>query len=129
MGYTKKELNDSTVYIPGIKSGSKVSVIVFYPGIPVSGKIGKEYMPPLILKGAPTWFDKYVISIPNQHITDWSKVKNQYESEMTAFGLQTLNVSVGIYSGSGNGSTSIQKSLTGISGLKNLMLIFHQLLK
>lgn len=123
MGYTKKELNDSTVYIPGIKSGSKVSVIVFYPGIPVGGKIGKEYMPPLILKGAPTWFDKYVISIPNQHITDWSKVKNQYESEMTAFGLQTLNVSVGIYSGSGNGSTSIQKSLTGISGLKNLMLM------
>lgn len=123
MGYTKRELSDSTVYIPSIKSGSKVSVIVFYPGIPVGGKIGKEYMPPLILKGAPTWFDKYVISIPNQHTTDWGKVKSQYESEMSKFGLQTLNISVGIYSGSGNGNTSIQKSLTGISGLKNLMLM------
>lgn len=123
MGYSKKELNDSTVYIPNIKSGTKVSVLVFYPGIPVNGKIGKEYMPPLILKGAPNWFDNYVISIPHQHTTDWTKVKNQYENEMTLVGLQTLNISVGIYSGSGNGSTSIQKSLTSISGLKNLMLM------
>ena len=60
----------------------------------------------------------------NQIITQtWTKVKNQYENEMTLVGLQTLNISVGIYSGSGNGSTSIQKSLTSISGLKNLMLI------
>ena len=115
---------NSTIYIPtfGEKYTKEISVLVFYPGIPVGGKDGKVYMPPLIQKVVPDWFKKYVIVIPNKHTSDWDLVKSEYSIEMKNVGLVEKNLSVGCFSGSGNSSSSIQKNLSKLSVL-NLMLM------
>lgn len=116
--------NNATIYIPtfGDNYTKEISVLVFYPGIPVGGKDGKVYMPPLIQKVVPDWFNKYVIVIPNKHTTDWDLVKSEYSLEMKNVGLIEKNLSIGCFSGSGNSSSSIQKNLSKISVL-NLMLM------
>jgi hypothetical protein len=116
--------SNATIYIPTFTGNytKQISVLVFYPGIPVGGKIGKVYMPPLILGAVPDWEQKYVIVIPNEHTSDWSSVKKEYTSELTKVGLSESDLSVGCFSGSGNGGSSIQKNLSSLKVL-NLMLM------
>lgn len=117
-------LTNSTIYIPTFTDNySKIiSVLVFYPGIPVGGKIGKVYMPPLILGAVPDWEKKYVIVIPNEHTSEWPSVKSEYKSEMDKVGLLEGDLSIACFSGSGNGNSSIQKNLSSLKIL-NLMLM------
>lgn len=130
MSFKKIEKKDCYVYIPEVGPG-EVSVLVFYPGIDVSEQMGKSYMPPLIVKAVPDWFDKFVIVIPFQHSRKWSSVKSQYEEEIKKVNLTVANLTISIFSGSGNGSADIQKSLPGIytditsygSGLRNFIMM------
>ena len=115
-----------TVFIPTFKDQytTDVSVLVLFPGIPVGGKTGKTYFPPMIKAGAPTWFDKYVIVIPNEHTSKWDSVKKEYTEAMAAtpqgtgkdpnYVLKEKTVSIGVFSGSGNGNVSIQANLVSI---------------
>lgn len=113
---------NATIYLPTITNSQEVSVLVFYPGIPVNGAIGKSYMPPLIKTAVPDWFDKYVIVIPNTHMSDWGQVKSEYTIAMAKVNLKEKDLSIGIFSGSGNQSSSIQINLSTIKVL-NLMLM------
>ena len=79
-------------------------------------------MPDLIKAGVPDWFDKYVIVIPEQHTTPWSDVLKDYSSEMEARGLKESNLSIGIFSGSGNNSSPITSTLGNLV-VENLMLM------
>lgn len=114
MSFKQIEKKDCLVYIPEVAPGA-VSVLVFYPGIDIGSGSGKVYMPPLIKKAVPDWYNKFVIVIPFQHTRKWSSVKTQYEEEIKKFNLTVANLSLGIFSGSGNGSADIQKSLYGIA--------------
>ena len=115
---------NATIYIPTFTGNytKEISVLVFYPGIPVGGKDGKVYMPPLVLGAVPDWEQKYVIVIPNKHTTDWSSVKKEYTDELTKVSLTEKDLSVGCFSGAGNGGSSIQKNLSKLKVL-NLMLM------
>lgn len=115
---------NSTIYIPTFTGNytKQISVLVFYPGIPVGGKIGKVYMPPLILGAVPDWEKKYVIIIPNEHTSEWSSIRSEYKSEMDKVGLLEGDLSIGCFSGSGNSNSSIQKNLSSLKIL-NLMLM------
>jgi hypothetical protein len=115
---------NSTIYIPTFTGNytKEISVLVFYPGIPVGGKDGKVYMPPLVLGAVPDWEKKYVIVIPNKHTSDWPSVKKEYTSELTKVGLTEKDLSVGCFSGAGNGGSSIQQNLSKLKVL-NLMLM------
>jgi hypothetical protein len=42
-------------------SKKEVDVFIFYPGIDIAGKTGRDYMPAKIKSGAADWFDKYVL--------------------------------------------------------------------
>jgi len=113
---------NATIYLPDGAAGRQVSVLVFYPGIQVNGQIGKVYMPPLIKSAVPEWFSKYVIVIPNQHTSDWGQVKSEYRIALTNAELTEKDLSIGIFSGSGNQSSSIQLSLAQ-EKLLNLFLM------
>lgn len=115
---------NATIYIPTIGDNytKEISVLVFYPGVKISGKDGKVYMPPLIQGVVPDWFNKYVIVIPNKYTSDWDLVKSEYSLEMKNVGLIEKDISIGCFSGSGNSTSSIQESLSKISVL-NLMLM------
>jgi len=116
-----------TVYVPTFADQytTDVSVLVLFPGIPVGGKTGKTYFPPMIKAGAPTWFDKYVIVIPNEHTTKWDSVKKEYSEAMASvpqgtgkdlkYVLVEKTVSIGVFSGSGNGTANIQSKLVSIN--------------
>lgn len=94
---------------PGVKGPTPI--FVFYPGIRVSGKSGREYMPPLIKAAVPDWYSKYVIVFPNEHTTPWESTTTDIENAINRAGIRPKNISVGIFSGSGNSSTGIQKEL------------------
>lgn len=115
---------NSTIYIPtfGNNYTKEISVLVFYPGLSISGKDGKVYMPPLIQSVVPDWFNKYVVVIPNRHDSDWNLVRSEYSIEMNNVSLIEKNLSIGCFSESGNSSSSIQKVLDKLSIL-NLMLM------
>lgn len=115
---------NATIYIPTFTGNytKEISVLVFYPGIPVGGKDGKVYMPPLVLGAVPDWEKKYVIVIPNKHTSDWPSVKKEYTAELTKVGLTEKDLSVGCFSGAGNGGSSIQQNLSKLKVL-NLMLM------
>ena len=115
---------NATIYIPTFTGNytKEISVLVFYPGIPVGGKDGKVYMPPLVLGAVPDWEQKYVIVIPNKHTTDWSSVKKEYTDELTKVSLTEKDLSVGCFSGAGNANSSIQQNLSKLKVL-NLMLM------
>ena len=91
---------NSTIYIPtfGEKYTKEISVLVFYPGNEIRNKSGKIYMPPLIQKGVPDWFNKYVIVIPNTDVIKWDLVKAEYTAELTKVGLIQKDLSIGLYS-------------------------------
>ena len=91
---------NSTIYIPtfGEKYTKEISVLVFYPGNEIRKKSGKIYMPPLIQKGVPDWFNKYVIVIPNTDVIKWDLVKAEYTAELTKVGLIQKDLSIGLYS-------------------------------
>lgn len=113
---------NATIWLPTGASNQSISVLVFYPGIAVNGAIGKSYMPPLIKAAVPDWFDKYVIVIPNTHMSDWGQVKSEYTIAMEKANLKEKDLSIGIFSGSGNQNSSIQINLATIKVL-NLMLM------
>jgi hypothetical protein len=109
--------------LTGSKKTGPVPVMVFYPGIKVDGKIGREYMPGLIKQAVPDWYDKYVIVIPNEHNTRWNVVRKEIEQALKESNLTQKNVSLGIFSGSGSKGTDISKSILSIPNLKNLILM------
>ena len=127
MAYKEIAKPNCTVYVPTFADQytTDVSVLVLFPGIPVGGKTGKTYFPPMIKAGAPTWFDKYVIVIPNEHTSKWDSVKKEYGEAMASvpqgtgkdpkYVLVEKNVSIGVFSGSGNGTANIQSKLVSIN--------------
>jgi hypothetical protein len=121
MAYKQIDTKSTVTFIPNDIDGS-VSVLVFYPGVPIAIGIGRKYMPDLIKAGVPDWFDKYVIVIPEKHTTPWSDVLKDYSSEMEARGLKESNLSIGIFSGSGNNSSTITSTLGNLV-VENLMLM------
>ena len=136
MSFKTIEKKDCWVNIPEVGSGP-VSVLVFYPGIDgmnygvnistgEASNIGKVYMPPLIKKAVPDWYDKFVIVIPFQANRKWSTVKSQYEEEMSKVNLQTLDISLGIFSGSGDANANIMSDMTSIKNLKNFIMMDPQ---
>lgn len=76
------------------------------------------------MKAVPNWFDKYVIVIPNEHTSSWESVRKEYKEAMLSvpqgngteakYVLTEKGLSIGIFSGSGNGNVSIQTSLASI---------------
>ena len=124
--YSTLSLPNSTIYVPTTESGKTggVPAFIFYPGIPVGGKIGRDYMPPLIKNAVPDWFGKYIIVIPNRHTTTWNKVKRDLDSigKKQSNVVHPKNISVGIFSGSGNNSANISKQIANI-GPVNLILM------
>lgn len=124
MSFKQFEKKDCWVYIPECGPGP-VSVLVFYPGIDINnGKDqGKTYMPPLIKNAVADWYDKFVIVIAFQHTKKWTSIKKQYEEEMTKVNLQTLDISLGIFSGSGNATVDIMTNVTNIQNLKNFIIM------
>jgi peptidoglycan hydrolase-like protein with peptidoglycan-binding domain len=103
----------STISVPPGAKG-QVPVFVFYPGIAVNGKIGREYMPPLIKAAVPDWYSKYVIVIPNQHTTPWDNVKTEIDAALSQAGISQKNISIGVFSGSGNNSANISSKVKEI---------------
>ena len=53
-------LTNSTIYIPTFTGNytKEISVLIFYPGIAISGKTGKIYMPTMVLDAVPDWEQK-----------------------------------------------------------------------
>lgn len=134
MAYKTISKPNCTVYVPTFQDQytTDVSVLVFFPGIPVNNKTGKTYFPPIILAAVPKWFDRYVIVIPNEHTTKWESVKKEYTEAIGSvpqgtgkdpkYVLVEKNTSIGVFSGSGNGNVSIQTKLTSINPV-NLIIM------
>ncbi len=125
--FTPQTGKNCTITLPGdplqgTKKTGPVPVIVFYPGIKVNGKIGRDYMPALIKQAVPDWFDKYVIVIPNEHNTRWSDVKKEIQETLKEAGIIQKNLSLGIFSGSGSRGTDISRNILAMN-LKNLILM------
>jgi len=123
MGYKEILTTNTTTYIPSDLPEGNISVLIFYPGPEIGGKLGKDYMPELIKKGASEWFNKYVIVIPNTQTKNWQNVKDEYESELNVRKLKVANINIGIYSTSGQNNSDITKQLKNISSLSNVMLM------
>lgn len=115
------QTTDITISLPPV-TNTAVHVFVFYPGIAINGKKGREYMPPLIKSAVPSWYNNYVIVIPNEHTTDWETVQKQFLAKMKEKGLTVKTLNLGIYSGSGNASASIMKNISNLK-LNNLILM------
>jgi hypothetical protein len=115
---------NATIYIPnfGDNYTKEISVLVFYPSNDIRGKGGKVYMPPLIQKPVPDWFNKYVIVIPNEDITKWDLIKTEYTTEMGKVGLVQKDLSIGLYFASTGVKSDILNKLPNIKIL-NLMLM------
>jgi len=102
----KNTTANTYTYLP--KTTNKaVDVFIFYPGIDVGGRIGRDYMPQKVTAAAPDWFDKYVLVFPTTWTTSFSSVKREYQELLTKAGLTAKTINIGIYSGSGNNSASV----------------------
>ena len=101
-----------------------VDVFIFYPGIIIGNKVGRDYMPQKVAAAAPDWFDRYVLVFPTTWTTPYSSVKKEYEALLTKAGLTQRTLNIGIYSGSGNNSASVLSALAS-SGkeLKNFIMM------
>lgn len=88
-------------------SKKEVDVFIFYPGVDIAGKVGRDYMPQKIKSGAADWFDKYVLVFPTTYTTSYSDVKKEYEALLAKAGLTQRTLNIGIYSGSGNEGVSV----------------------
>lgn len=108
--------------LQGTKKSGPVPVIVFYPGIKVNNQIGRDYMPDLIKQAVPDWYDKYVIVIPNEHSTKWADVNKEIQTALKEAGLTQKNLSLGIFSGSGNNAADITRNINSMR-LSNLILM------
>lgn len=120
-GGTEIFSKSSVISAPASISGP-IPVFVFYPGIKVGGKKGREYMPPLIKEAVPDWYSKYVIVVPDEHTTSWKNVMLDLEPVLKQMGGVPSSLNVGIFSGSGNDSADIQRSLPSIQ-LDNFIII------
>jgi hypothetical protein len=103
----------TVVSIPQGVQGA-VPILVFYPGIRVGGKMGRDYLPNLIQAAVPEWYSKYVIVVPNEHSTPWQNIVADVDAVLSKSGLRPKNLSIGIFSGSGNGSTDIQRVIASL---------------
>ena len=121
-GYTTTITTNATITIPNGLEGD-ISVLVFYPGMDIGSETGKVYMPKKIKNAVPEWYDKYVIIVPNTYTTLWDNVKKEYEQEIEKVKLKTKDISIGIFSGSGNNGVSIMKKLGSITNIKNFMIM------
>ena len=119
----KNTTANTYTYIPKT-SNKAVDVFIFYPGINVGGKVGRDYMPQKVTAAAPDWFDKYVLVFPTTWTTSYSTVKREYEDLLTKAGLTVRTLNIGIYSGSGNNTASVLSALRS-SGreLKNFIMM------
>jgi hypothetical protein len=88
-----------------------VDVFIFYPGIIVDGKQGRDYMAPSIKQAVPDWFDKYVIVFPTLHTTDYASVRKEVNDLLAKRGLTQRLLNIGIFSGSGNGDASVLQAV------------------
>ena len=88
-------------------------MFIFFPGIIVGGKQGRDYMAPSIKQAVPDWFDKYVIVFPTLHTTSYTDVRKEVNDLLAKNGLTQRTLNIGIFSGSGNGDASV------LQGVKN----------
>jgi hypothetical protein len=88
-----------------------VDVFIFYPGIIVGNKVGRDYMPQKVKAGVPDWFDKYVLVFPTRHTTSYTSVKKEVDGLLAKAGLTQRTLNIGIYSGSGNGDASVLQAV------------------
>ncbi len=102
----KNTTANTYTYIPK-NSTKEVDVFIFYPGVDVGGRIGRDYMPQKVTAAAPDWFDKYVLVFPTTWTTSFSSVKREINELLTKAGLTQRTLNIGIYSGSGNNSASV----------------------
>jgi hypothetical protein len=76
--------------------------------------MGRDYLPNLIHAAVPEWYSKYVIVVPNEHSTPWQNIVADVDAVLSKSGLRPKNLSIGIFSGSGNGSTDIQRVIASL---------------
>ena len=117
------ETANCTISIP-LNVEGPVPTFIFYPGIPVSSKIGKVYMPPMIKKAVPDWYSKYIIIIPNTHTTAYNNVLSEAGETIKQLNpsINMGSINIGIFSGSGNNGADIAKKIVSIRPL-NLILM------
>jgi len=109
----KNTTANTYTYIPK-NSTKEVDVFIFYPGVDVGGRIGRDYMPQKVTAAAPDWFDKYVLVFPTTWTTSFSSVKREINELLTKAGLTQRTLNIGIYSGSGNNSASVLAAVKSI---------------
>ena len=115
---------NTSVVDKALGNSKMVDVFIFYPGVDIGGKVGKDYMPQKVAAAAPDWFDRYVLVFPTTWTTPYSSVKKEYEALLTKAGLTQRTLNIGIYSGSGNNSASVLSALAS-SGkeLRNFIMM------
>ena len=115
---------NTSVVDKALGNSKMVDVFIFYPGVDIGGKVGRDYMPQKVAAAAPDWFDRYVLVFPTTWTTPYSSVKKEYEALLTKAGLTQRTLNIGIYSGSGNNSASVLSALAS-SGkeLKNFIMM------
>jgi hypothetical protein len=102
----------------------EVDVFIFYPGIDIAGKTGRDYMPAKIKSGAADWFDKYVLVFPTTWTTSYASVRKEVNSLLAKAGLTQRTLNIGIYSGSGNQGASVLSAVSAAGNeLKNFIMM------
>jgi hypothetical protein len=101
-----KTVNTYT-YLPKDITNKAVDVFIFYPGVDIDGKVGRDYMPQKVTAAVPDWFDKYVLVFPTTWTTPYADVKKEYETLLTKAGLTQRTLNIGIYSASGNRNANV----------------------
>jgi hypothetical protein len=102
----------------------EVDVFIFYPGVIIADKVGRDYMPQKIKAGAADWFDKYVLVFPTTYTTSYSDVKKEYEALLSKAGLTQRTLNIGIYSGSGNEGVSVLSAVASAGKeLRNFVMM------
>jgi hypothetical protein len=119
----KNTTTNTYTFLP--KTAKKeVDVFIFYPGIDIAGKTGRDYMPAKIKSGAADWFDKYVLVFPTTWTTSYSSVRKEVDALLAKAGLTQKTLNIGIYSGSGNQSASVLSAVSAAGNeLKNFIMM------
>jgi uncharacterized membrane protein YgcG len=133
----------STIWIPAGATNKPIDVIVFYPGVSSDAsqrprynaledvpsgssrtgpQSGRYYMPPILGRAVPDWFDKYVIVVPDTNKSDWSTIKQDIEAQLSAKKLTKKSLNIGLFSGSGYLLASAGKELINNKLAKVIML-------
>jgi len=102
----------------------EVDVFIFYPGVNIGGKVGRDYMPQKVKSAAADWFDKYVLVFPTTYNTSYASVRKEVDGLLTKAGLTQRTLNIGIYSGSGNRGVSVLSAVKSAGKeLKNFIIM------